>query len=148
MTGSFTALATVMIGGYVGHDVADHWVQTHTQATQKIEKDGATHCLHHVIYLQFTKLGFVALIWLVTGVHLNAWTLLLGATIDALMHYAADRQEFGILPKLAKLVNKTDFWEFGDKIIAPCGTGAYKMDQSWHVFWIFVWALISSVGVN
>lgn len=34
----------------------------------------------------------------------------------------------------------------GDPSAAPVGTGAYALDQSWHIGWLLIAALVMSIG--
>lgn len=146
---------TVMLGSvggvfaalYAAHQVADHWVQTQHQADCKGRAGwaGRLACAAHVA--TYTLTAVVALAALATA---TGWTPDLGQTaaglaVSALTHYLADRRT--PLRKLAVLCGSARFYALG----APrpgrddnpsLGTGAYALDQSWHVGWLFVAALI------
>ncbi|SEG90968.1 hypothetical protein SAMN04489712_1282 [Thermomonospora echinospora] len=66
--------------------------------------------------------------------------------MDGISHYWADRRT--TLLRLARLVGKGEFAELGDGAAAPAGTGAYALDQSWHIGWLFAAALIACLGVG
>lgn len=141
---------------YAAHMVGDHWVQTHGQACTKGApgRDGRAACAWHVTTLTLTKLAALALLTWVTGLHLNPLPLIAGLLVDAASHYWADRAarhpnstRTVTLAWLADTVGKGDFYRMG----APrqgrddqphLGTGAYALDQSWHVGWLFITALI------
>lgn len=70
-------------------------------------------------------------------------------------HYAADRRR--PLLSLARWLGATvvpgkdGFWHLGvprpGRDDNPClGTGAYALDQSWHIGWLFITALIITGG--
>jgi hypothetical protein len=101
-----------------------------------------------VISLTITKAVFVLALELVTDVRLSILPFLIGITVDAISHYWADRRY--TLEALAGRLGKLDFYRLGtprpDRDDNPSiGTGAYALDQSWHVLWLFVAALIMSI---
>ncbi|MEU8035593.1 transcriptional regulator [Streptosporangium sp. NPDC049078] len=137
------------------HSVGDHWVQTHGQACAKGAPGwaGRIACAKHVATLTITKVVAVALVMLVTGLRLDGTHLLAGLLIDAASHYWADRAAGHegrttkvTLELLAKRLKKSGFYALGDRLTAPTGTGAYSLDQSWHVAWLFVTALVVAGG--
>lgn len=131
---------------YAAHQVGDIWVQTHRQACDKASRTsvGVRACLAHVTTLTATKLLFLLLLWVATGLPFNPFTLILGLTLDAVTHYWADRRY--TLQRLTERLGKTDFYKLGLPDAAPCGTGAYVLDQSWHVGWLFITSLIVAAG--
>jgi len=50
---------------------------------------------------------------------------------DAATHYVIDRRT--PLRRLALVLGKADFYDLGDAMAAPCGSGAYALDQSAHL---------------
>ncbi|MGA4989829.1 DUF3307 domain-containing protein [Nonomuraea bangladeshensis] len=131
---------------YAAHQVGDHWVQTHAQACDKGQRTaaGRAACLMHVATLTATKLAALLALAFVTGLPLGSWQMCAGLAVDAVSHYWADRR--WTLRDLAERVGKGDFYRYGLTEAAPCGTGAYALDQSWHVGWLFIAALIISKG--
>jgi hypothetical protein len=151
MTTHSAAFAVVFIALYAAHQVGDHWVQTGGQAARKGLPGwpGRRACAAHVLTLNGTKCAAVLAVALVTGVQLAAWPLAAALVIDAASHYWADRRT--TLAALAGLAGKSGFYTLG----APraghddnpsLGTGAYALDQSWHIGWLFAAALIASIG--
>ncbi|MER7213242.1 transcriptional regulator [Streptosporangium sp. NPDC000239] len=144
-----TAVATfaaVFCALWAAHSVGDHWIQTHHQACAKGAPGwtGRIACVKHVATLTGTKAAaLAALVW-VTGLHLNPLTVVVGLLVDAVSHYWADRRT--TLARLAKTLRKSDFHQLGDGMVAPCGTGAYALDQSWHHLWLFITALAIAAG--
>lgn len=139
------AFAAVFAALYVAHMVADHWVQTDVQARRKAEPGwtGRLFCLLHVATYTLTAVVFLA------GLALTGWRpgplTVAGLLVSAVTHYVADRR--WLLRWLAERTGKRAFWALG----APragrddnpsIGTGAYALDQSWHIGWLFVTALI------
>src|SRR5262249_20139537 len=127
--------------------VGDHWLQRSTEALGKSARSwrGRLLCARHVAVLTMTKLVALSATAAVVDLHVSALAVALGLAVDALSHYIADRRT--PLEFLARLVDKGEFWHRGDGSAAPTGTGAYTLDQSWHIAWLFIAALIASVGV-
>jgi Protein of unknown function (DUF3307) len=154
MTAATAAFAAVFAAFYTAHMVGDHWVQTNHQAANKGLPGwpGRRACAAHVLTLNGTKCAAVLTVMLVTGLRLAAWALALALVIDAASHYWADRRS--TLAGLAALIpGKADFYRMG----APreghddnpsLGSGAYVLDQSWHIGWLFIAALIASAGAS
>ncbi|WP_433516488.1 transcriptional regulator [Nonomuraea sp. CA-143628] len=140
---------------YAAHQVGDHWMQTHEQACGKGDPSpqGRFACFMHVLSLTVTKMGALLGLQFVTGLPFNNWTLMAGLLLDAATHYWADRSAYHkdrqvtvTLQRLANRLHKGDFYELGERAIAPTGTGAYALDQSWHVGWLFITSLIIAAG--
>lgn len=158
MTATFAAIFAAL---FAAHTVADHWVQTQHQADHKgcDPHHGSTahphcsvwrsrwHCTAHVLTYTATALGAVLLTAWRTGIDLDPGRLALALTVSAATHYVADRRE--PLRKLATLTGSHRFYTLG----APrpghddnpsIGTGAYALDQSWHIGWLLIAALIAA----
>jgi len=123
-----TVFAAVFATLYAAHHVGDHWVQTHRQACRKADRtpQGQLACLAHAVSLTLTKMAALALL------------------VDTVSHYWADRR--WTLRDLADRAGKGDFYRLGLAEAAPTGTGAYALDQSWHIGWLFITALIIAWG--
>lgn len=135
----------------VAHHVADHWVQTSHQAGNKHRPDwtGRWNCLKHVASYTVVTAMTVALVWAMFGLAITPVSFVLGQLVSAVTHYWADRRF--TLARLAEVTGNSGFYRLG----APrggrddnpsLGTGAYVLDQSWHWAWLFVAALITSLG--
>lgn len=146
MGGDPVVFAVVFAALYAAHEVGDHWVQTHHQACGKgaADRRGRLLCAQHVASLTATKAIALVAVVLVTGLALSPWAAVAGLVVDAASHYWADRRF--TLAALAVRLRKADFANLGDGKAAPTGTGAYALDQSWHVGWLFVAALIACIG--
>jgi hypothetical protein len=144
---SISIFAAVFCALYAAHSFGDHWVQSHRQAGSKGQRTrpGARACLAHVATLTVTKAVALGLLMVVTGFRPAApeW-LGLGLLVDAVSHYWADRRY--TLAWLAERIGKGGFYRLGMPEVAPTGTGAYALDQSWHHAWLFVTALIIAWG--
>jgi Protein of unknown function (DUF3307) len=160
--------SAVFVALYVGHVVGDHWVQSDHDARHKGLPGwvGRRACASHVLTLTLTKAITVFSVLALTHAPVTPWQLAAGLTVDAVSHYWADRRT--TLAKLAALIpGKAGFYRLGtprqghllkgstigDKPIRvmaddnPClGTGAYALDQSWHIAWLFVASLIIAGG--
>ncbi|MEU9505421.1 DUF3307 domain-containing protein [Micromonospora sp. NPDC048170] len=140
------AFAAVFVALYVAHQVADHWVQTQHQADCKGQPGwaGRIACAAHVA--TYTLTAGLALVFLVagTGLRLDPSAVAVGLAISAVSHYVADRRT--PLKRIAAALGSARFYALG----APrpghddnpsLGTGAYALDQSWHIGWLFIAAL-------
>ncbi len=142
-----SVFAAVFIALWVGHHIGDHWVQTHRQACGKgaPTREGRMLCLEHVATLTATKAAaLLAALWIL-HVEVSTPALVAGLALDAASHYLVDRRF--PLERMAAAIGKTGFYQLGQPRPgtddAPhLGTGAYALDQSWHIGWLFVAALI------
>lgn len=140
------SFAAVFCTLYAAHQVGDHWVQTHRQACNKGQRTtvGVRACLVHVATLTGTKMVALGLLMLVAGLRLSGPVVVVALLVDAVSHYWADRRF--TLAGLAERIGKGGFYRLGLPEAAPAGTGAYALDQSWHVGWLFITALIVAGG--
>lgn len=152
---------------YAGHWVGDYWVQTEHQVAHKGDAgvQGVLACLAHVGSYWTTQGLFVMALWFATGSDIHPWALLAGLLVSGVTHYAADRREHGLMFWLARRMTpwNREFLELGkpqrraflgetvdgtmlkvEVTDAPTlGTGAWALDQSWHIFWgVFVAGLV------
>lgn len=167
--GDFAAVALAL---YAGHHVGDYWVQTDHQARHKglPGAEGRVACVLHCLSYVATQLACLLLLVMVaTPMSLTVPGMYVALAVSGLTHYAADRREYGLMFKLARLLpGKAAFMRLGvprpvmtladsdnghgrfDPIgIMPLdnpqlATGAWALDQSWHVFFgVFVPALLA-----
>ena len=137
--------AELFIALYAGHAVGDHWVQTSHQAGVKGEIGwrGRRACAAHVATYTATQVFFLAAAGIVLHLHVSSSQFWAGLAVSAVTHYFADRR--APLRRLARLLGSEQFYDLGRNPQRPClGTGAYALDQSWHIGWLFVAALIMS----
>lgn len=146
--------AAVFVALYVAHSIGDHWVQSSCQAATKGLPGwtGRLACARHVASLTLTKAALLAPVVLLLDLPVTALGLALGLGIDAATHYWADRRT--TLARLAATCGKTEFLILGtpahpahpvtaDGQYAPTlGTGAYALDQSWHMLWLGIASLL------
>lgn len=168
-TEQLATFAATFAALYVGHHVGDYWIQTDHQAKHKgaAGREGRLACLMHVFTYVLTQAVMLALLSTVTGLRWNFWAYVAALLVSGATHYAADRREHGIMFWLArKLPGKVNFLKLGmprtgmhvrvvgdgdhqdyEPLDNPSlGTGAWALDQSWHLFWgVFVAALILAV---
>lgn len=144
---SAQTFSAVFVALYAAHQLADHWVQTHHQACTKGAAGwtGRLSCAAHVATYTLTGLAAVLAATVVLHLHLDPVRLAAGLIISAVTHYVADRRT--PLRRLAEATGHGKFFQLG----APrpgrddnpsLGTGAYAMDQSWHIAWLFIAALV------
>lgn len=159
--GAFAAYAVAL---YVAHHVGDYWVQTDTQARRKGEAGalGRLYCAQHVGTYLITQIVCLMVTCLVLGIAQHGWRLWCALAVSGVTHYVADRRRplewiAGWIP------GKANFWRLGaprrmsvmvthdenverDHVALDnptLATGAWALDQSWHIFWgVFVAALI------
>ncbi|MGW4462190.1 transcriptional regulator [Micromonospora sp. NPDC004704] len=145
-TGKLAIAAAVFVALYAAHQVADHWVQTSHQAAHKGLPGwtGRLACLGHVTTYTLTGVAFLAMLAGFTGWRPGALPLLAGLAISAVTHYIADRRT--PLRRIAVLAGAADFHSLGVPRAGrddnpSLGTGAYALDQSWHIGFLFLSAL-------
>lgn len=125
------------------HSVADHWLQTDAQAVTKDrpardeagarDYSGPLADLRHVATLTATLAAGLAVLAWRFGLDYDPARVAIGLAVNAISHYWADRRR--TLRNLAAAIGKGK-WVDNDPA-AP-----YMLDQSWHVGWLFVTALI------
>lgn len=135
-------IAEVFVALYAAHMVGDHWVQTSHQAAVKGGPGWSARLanVRHVAGLTLTKLIALVAMALATGVGYSMVPLIAGLTVDAVSHYWADRRT--TLAQLAERLGLGGFYRLGGQLGPNLGTGAHALDQSWHIGWLFVAALI------
>lgn len=162
------AVGAIGLALYAGHHVGDYWVQTDHQAQHKGQEGsaGVIACAMHVGTYTLTQAVFLGVTAWVADFRWNVWAFLAGLTVSAVSHYLADRREYGIMFRIARLLpgkarfltlgvpragltfyghnaDHTDDVEVEATDNPSLGTGAWALDQSWHIFWgVFVAALV------
>lgn len=146
-TPTAAAFAAVFAALYAAHQVADHWVQSQHQADDKGRPGwrGRLACAAHVTTYTLTAALTLALLMAVTRLRIDGPHLTAGLLISAVTHYVADRRT--PLRWLAALTGHAAFYALGTprpgrEDNPSLGTGAYALDQSFHVFFLFVTALV------
>jgi hypothetical protein len=142
-----TVFAAVFAALYAAHHVGDQWVQTHGQAMTKGGPgwNGRLSCARHVATITATKVIVLAVTALVLSLPLTAAATVAALAIDAVSHYWADRRS--TLRRLAESINKGGYYALGSPREGHddnpgTGTGAFHLDQSWHIAWLWITALI------
>jgi hypothetical protein len=143
--------AEVAIALYVGHHVGDYWIQSHHQALTKGEvgREGRLACLSHILSYLLAQAVCLSITSAVLGLEVSNRAVWLALAISGITHWMADRRDHGLMFWLARRMPwKHGYLEFG----APrpghddnptLSTGAWSLDQSWHIFWgVFVAALV------
>jgi hypothetical protein len=145
------AFAAVFCTLLAAHQFGDIWVQTHRQACGKGSpgRAGRIWCARHVASLTITKLFALLALVGVTDLDVAPGYLAAGLAVDAVTHYWADRRT--TLANLAARLGKADFYQLGQPRDGHddqhhLGTGAYALDQSFHVLFLFAASLIIAGG--
>lgn len=120
---------------YAGHQVADHWIQTQHQADHKGLPGwaGRWNCAKHVATYGLTQLAAIGALALVLDLRVSPWHLAAGMAVNLASHYIADRRT--PLRWLADRLGKDAAW-------LEKGGGLYALDQSWHIGFLFLSALL------
>jgi hypothetical protein len=129
------SVGTVFAALYAAHMVADHWVQTQRQACGKGRPGwpGRRACAAHVATYTVTALVALLVVAWRTGAGLSPVATAAGLAVSALTHYLVDRR--APLRAMATRLGKDPGWLEG-------GGGLYLLDQSWHVGWLLISALV------
>lgn len=130
-----------------GHAAGDFWVQTSACAAAKGRDgwEGRRACAIHVATLTATQCLVLAAGALAVGERLNPRRVAMGLAVNAASHYFADRRT--PLRRLAERVGIGEFYGLGQPRPGRddnpgLGTGAYALDQAWHIGWLAVAAAI------
>jgi hypothetical protein len=110
MTDTAGIFAASAIALYAAHHVGDYWVQTDHQAAHKGQEGhaGRRACLGHVVTYVATQSAFLAVTAIVLGLRWGFWPSTVALLISGVTHYLADRREFGIMFRLARLIPGKD----------------------------------------
>lgn len=134
---------------YTAHHIVDHWGQSDHEATTKGQRTraGRTACATHAFMHAVTAAMALALTAWATHLHPNPTQTAAAITLSAATHYWADRRH--TLARLAQLAGQARFYRLGAPRLGRddnphLGTGAYHLDQSWHLAWLFIAALITA----
>ena len=129
------AFAAVLATLHAAHTVADHWVQTQHQADTKGPPGcpGRLACAAHVATYTATALAALLAVAWRTDLTLNPAPTTAGLAISAITHWIADRRI--PLRRMADVLHKSPVW-------LDHGGGMYALDQSWHIGWLFIAALL------
>lgn len=152
--------AAVFATVYAAHHVGDQWVQTRHQALTKGSPGwvGRRACLGHVASYTLTAVVMLAVVALVLDLDVTVGGVAAGQAVSAATHYWADRRT--TLRALAERLGHGDYYQVGmprpglpgvvsdsGEAVAfdnlTTGTGAFHLDQSWHLFWLLVTALVT-----
>lgn len=152
---------------YAGHHAGDYWVQTDFQARHKWQPGrlGRVACTSHVLSYVLTQWVFLTALELTTRHTLMDWRGAVALAISGMTHWTADRREQGLMYWFVRCVTPwnrnlltlgaprpyTIYAKAPDDLPRgpmpldnpSLGTGAWALDQSWHIFWgVFVAALV------
>jgi hypothetical protein len=147
MGGGVMDLGSVFAALYAAHQVADHHVQRgHDAMTKGLPSaEGRWACARHVASYTATAAVALGAAHLTTGARPRYARLVAGLAVSAVSHYVIDRR--APLKRFAELTGNAGFYNLGvsrpgrDDHTGP-GTGLYALDQSAHVGFLFLAALI------
>lgn len=145
---------TAFAFGLAGHYLGDHWIQTSPQACKKALNGGGTracalwHCAKHVTTWTATVTVFIAVAGWWLHLPLKPGWLAAGMALNAATHFVADLRT--PLLWLARLLGRGGYLQHATVVRAPAGgadptgpgTAAFELDQSWHIAWLAVAALV------
>lgn len=119
---------------FSAHQVADYWLQTQHQANTKGQPGwaGRFACARHVASYTAAQAGALAAVCAATGARPRAGRVAAALAVSAATHYAADRR--APLRRLADAIGKDPGWLDNG--------GLAHLDQSWHIGWVGVAALL------
>lgn len=136
---------------YAAHQVADHHVQRDADAQAKGLPGirGHAACARHVASYTATAALALYAASKATGARISPARAAVGLALSAASHYVIDRR--APLKRFAELTGHGGFYQLGTprpgRDDNPClGTGAYALDQSLHVGFLFAAALIIAGG--
>jgi hypothetical protein len=148
-----TDLGTTFAALYTAHQLGDHHVQSDRDACIKARpgRDGQLACLRHVTTYTATAALALAATAAATGTRPRIGRVAAGLALSAVSHYVIDRRE--LLRRYANATGKGRFFALGTPRAGhddnPClGTGAYALDQSAHVGFLFLASLIIAGGTR
>jgi len=138
MAGQFAAIAITL---YVAHHVGDYWVQSDTDARHKGDPGviGRFHCARHVLTHGVTQAALLLVVIHVLDMHPSDLGIQVGLWTSAITHYVADRRT-PLLRIAALIPGKSNFVRLGAPRAghddnSQLATGAWALDQAWHIFW-------------
>lgn len=137
--GTFAAVFAAL---YVAHQLGDRWLQTEHQAVHKGDRGAAgwLAAARHVAGYTAATAALVALVWaLPLGLQISPAGFLLGQLVSAATHLVIDRRW-----TLRWFVHHVARWKRPYYDTVP--GGAEHLDQSAHVLWLFVAALLTALA--
>lgn len=149
-TDHLAGFAAVFAMLFAVHKLGDHWVQSQRQAVCKGGNGWLARraCAAHVAtYTAVCLAALLILAWR-TGLPLNPTTVTAGLGINAVSHYFADRRT--PLRRLACRLGRSGYLQHATVVRQPGahadttgpGTALFHLDESWHIAWLAVTALI------
>ncbi len=153
MTSRAARFAATFAALYAAHEVGDQWVQYHEDAAHKQDQTpaGKHACARHVATYTATTALAVGTANAALRLGLNWRGILAGQAISAATHYIVDRG--APLRRIASKISKEGYLDkitvvrqpgTEPSVVGP-GTGAYALDQSWHIGWLAVVALATAI---
>lgn len=152
-TAAASAFAALFVASYPAHLLADHAGQPSSWAMAKgrCDHEGRVACAKHTVVVVALQGLAVTAVALITGLTLDPLAIAAGLLLTGWSHYWIDRRTTA--SGLFAAIGKAEFASLG----APrpgrednpsLGTGAYRMDQDWHIAWIAITCLVmASTGL-
>lgn len=127
--------ATIFILLYLGHHLGDYWIQSERQTAIKALPGarGRLACVEHVTTYTLTLLVVLIAGCRRLGLDVDIMPTAVSMLISMVTHYFADRRE--PLRRLALALRHGSTW-------IDSGGGLALLDQSWHLCWLGVAAII------
>ncbi|GAA3621418.1 hypothetical protein GCM10022267_04500 [Lentzea roselyniae] len=132
--------AAVLPALLVAHAVGDRWAQTEHQAVTKgcAGHAGRVACASHVLTYTAVTATVTAIVCVALSLPVSLTGFLAGQAVSALTHYWIDRRT-----TLAAFVARFAPWKRNYYANVP--GGAEHLDQSAHMVWLLVAALLTAV---
>lgn len=144
MPAAALVFAVAWIALFTAHQLGDFWLQTDAMAAVKVQPGwrGRVVCAAHAGVHVLVGAALLAAAARVLDVPVSVHGAAAGLGLVGLTHFAADRRV--LIRRLARVSGSGGFVEFGleDGKATHLGTGAYALDQSWHLVWLFAGALL------
>lgn len=138
MTGSPADFAAAFVALYAAHQVADHWIHVdwHDQAQALSPGDIGTCIAHMILYIGYAAAA-LSLTSYFAGLHLHLPNVVIALALVAVTHFGPDRRY-----PLAHLITRLRRRRGPSPDDPAVAAGTHLMEQSWHIGWIFVAALV------
>ena len=132
---------------FAAHNLADHPLQSSAWAAAKgqCDHEGRLACAKHIAVVVVLQAVAVAVVVALTDTAVSPAAVVLGLAFTAWSHYWFDRRFTAA--GLYQALGKTGFAKLGTprpghEDAPHLGTGAYRMDQDWHILWLALSGLI------
>ncbi|SHK56073.1 hypothetical protein [Actinacidiphila paucisporea] len=148
MTSHAARFAAVYAVLTASHEVADHWVQSDSQAGAKGTPGpaGVRACAAHVATYTVTQAAALAVTSRALHLELSPRRAAVALAISAVTHYIADRQGGHWRDDKPRGIVRLAAATGSAKWLQRDPGAGYLLDQSWHRGWIAAAALLAAAG--